>query len=146
MTALPALQSDRSRQSAQLPSGFPHDRSGINQASAAKTQNIRQNFRLTPVTPVTRVRISLLIVCPPSLRELEIVMPRSIMQLFIGIAVATGFAVVGVSAIGGAVAQSPLDQALSTTNRYESPVSETDFQIGDHQQLRNIFFSGDRLR
>jgi hypothetical protein len=73
-------------------------------------------------------------------------MPRTIMQLFIGITVAIAFAVVGVSAIGGAVAQSPLDQASSTTNRYESPVSETDFRIQDHQQIRNIFFSGDRLR
>ncbi len=73
-------------------------------------------------------------------------MPRSIMQLFIGITVAIGFAVVGVSAIGSAVAQSPFEQAKSTTNREESPVSETDFRIGDHQQLRNIFFSGDRLK
>ena len=73
-------------------------------------------------------------------------MPRNVMQLFIGITAAIGFAVVGVSAIGSAVAQSPLEQAKGTTNRHEPPVSETDFRIGDHQQLRNIFFGGDRLR
>jgi len=73
-------------------------------------------------------------------------MPRSISQLFIGATVAIGFAVVGVTAIGSAVAQSPLEQTKSTTNRYEPPVSETDFRIGDHQQLRNIFFGRDRLR
>lgn len=74
-------------------------------------------------------------------------MPRSISQLLIGATVAIGFAVVAASAIGSAVAQSPLDQTKSTTNRYEPPVAETDLRIGDHQQLKNIFFgSGDRLR
>lgn len=74
-------------------------------------------------------------------------MPRSISQLLIGAAAAIGFTVVGVTAIGTAVAQSPFEQTKSTTNRYEPPVSETDFRIGDHQQLRNMFFgSGDRLR
>jgi hypothetical protein len=73
-------------------------------------------------------------------------MPRSISQLLIGATVAIGFAVVAVTAIGSATAQSPLEQTKSTTNRYEPPVSETDFRIGDHQ-LRNIFFGGgDRLR
>jgi hypothetical protein len=81
------------------------------------------------------------------LREVEAIMPRSITQWFIGSTVAIVFAVVGVSAIGSAVAQSPLEQTESTTNRYEPPVAETDLRIGDHQQLRNIFFgSGDRLR
>ena len=73
-------------------------------------------------------------------------MPRSISQLLTGAAVAIGFAVVGVTVIGSATAQSPLEQTKSTTNRYEPPVSETDFRIGDHQQLRNIFFGRDRLR
>jgi len=79
------------------------------------------------------------------LTGVEAVMPRSISQLLIGATVAIGFAVVGVTAVGTAVAQSPLEQ--TTTNRYEPPVSKTDFRIGDHQQLRNIFFgSDDRLR
>ena len=73
-------------------------------------------------------------------------MPRSITQWFIGSTVAIGFAVVAASAIGSAVAQSPLEQTKSTTNRYEPPVAETDFRIGDHQQLKNIFFGRDRLR
>jgi hypothetical protein len=88
----------------------------------------------------------MLIVCHHALREVEPVMPRSIMQLFIGITVTIGFSAVAISAIGSAVAQSPLEQTRSTTNRYEAPVSETDFRIGDHQQIRNIFFNGDRLR
>ena len=67
-------------------------------------------------------------------------MARSISQLLIGATVAIGFAVVGVTAIGTAVAQSPLEQTKSTTNSYEPPVSEIDLRIGDHQQLRNIFF------
>jgi hypothetical protein len=74
-------------------------------------------------------------------------MPRTITQLFAGIAVAIGFAVVGLSAIGSALAQSPIEHANSIVNRSESPVSETDLRIGDHQQARNIFFGGaDRLR
>lgn len=73
-------------------------------------------------------------------------MPHSITHWLTGITVAIAFAVVGVTAIGSAVAQSPLEQTKSTTNRYEPPVSETDFRIGDHQQLRSIFFGGDRLR
>ena len=74
-------------------------------------------------------------------------MPRSISQLLNGATVAIGSAVVGVTAIGSATAQFPLEQTKSTTNRYEPAVSEIDLRIGDHQQLRNIFFgSGDRLR
>jgi hypothetical protein len=81
------------------------------------------------------------------LTGVEAVMPRSISQLLIGATVAIGFAVVGVTALGTAVAQSPFEQTKSTTNRYEPAVSETDLRIGDHQQLRNIFFgSRDRLR
>ena len=59
-------------------------------------------------------------------------MPRSISQLLIGAAIAIGFAVVGGTAIGTATAQSPLEQTKSTTNRYEPPVSGTDFRIGGH--------------
>jgi hypothetical protein len=71
------------------------------------------------------------------LTGVEAVMPRSISQLLIGATVAIGFAVVGVTALGTAVAQSPFEQTKSTTNRYEPAVSETDLQIGDHQQFRN---------
>ena len=70
-------------------------------------------------------------------------MPRSIRQ-FIIMVVAIGLAVVGATAIG--TAQSAFEQAKKTTYRINSPVSETDFRIGPHQQLRNIFFGGDRLR
>ena len=72
-------------------------------------------------------------------------MPRSIRQ-FIIMVVAIGLAVVGATAIGIAAAQSAFEQAQKTTYRINSPVSETDFRIGHHQQLRNIFFGGDRLR
>jgi hypothetical protein len=36
----------------------------------------------------------------------------------------------------------------SLPNRYEPPFSETDFHLGDHQQLRGYFLDGsrDRLR
>jgi hypothetical protein len=72
-------------------------------------------------------------------------MPRSIRH-FIIMVVAIGMAVVGATAIGIAAAQSAFEQAAKTTYRINSPVSETDFRIGPHQQLRNIFFGGDRLR
>ena len=72
-------------------------------------------------------------------------MPRSIRQ-FIIMVVAIGLAVVGATAIGVAAAQSAFEHAKKTTYRINSPVSETDFRIGHHQQLRNIFFGGDRLR
>ena len=72
-------------------------------------------------------------------------MPRSIRH-FIIMVVAIGMAVVGATAIGIAAAQSAFEQAQKTTYRSTSPISETDFRIGPHQQLRNIFFGGDRLR
>ena len=72
-------------------------------------------------------------------------MPRSIRQ-FIIMVVAIGLAVVGATAIGIAAAQSAFEQAKKTTYRITPTVSETGFRISDHQQLRNIFFGGDRLR
>ena len=59
-------------------------------------------------------------------------MRSSIAQLIIGTAVA--MSVVGVSASGSAVAQSPVGQAQvigqeALTNRYGSPFSETDFRL-----------------
>ena len=61
-------------------------------------------------------------------------------------AVAIGVAVVGATAVGVAAAQSAFEQAKKTTYRIKPSVSETEFRIGHHQQLRNIFFGGDRLR
>jgi hypothetical protein len=83
---------------------------------------------------------------------MEAIMPSSITQLVIGIAVAIGIAVVSVGAIGSAVAQSPIEKAQLTaqkalTNRPEPPLSETDFRLSDRQQLRIHFLDGrDRLR
>jgi hypothetical protein len=56
-----------------------------------------------------------------------------------------------VTAGGSAVAQSLVEQVPavpreSLPNRYEPPFSETDFQLGDHQQLRGYFLSGPRDR
>ena len=74
-------------------------------------------------------------------------MPTSITQLTIATVVAT------IIASGSAVAQSLEKQAPaapreSLPNRYEPPLSETDFRLGDHQQLRGYFLDGsrDRLR
>jgi hypothetical protein len=67
-------------------------------------------------------------------------MRSSIRQLIIGMAVAAGLSAVCVSAIGSAVAQSGDEHAQGLTNRYESSVSETDFQLGDHQHLKRYFF------
>ena len=68
-------------------------------------------------------------------------MPSSITRLVVGIAVAFGVAVVSVGPISSASAQSPIEiiaqEAL--TNRFETPLSETDFRLSDWQQLRVIF-------
>ena len=71
-------------------------------------------------------------------------MANSITQLVIGTALASAMAFAGVSLIGSAVAQSPVEQANviaqeTLTNRHVSPVSETDFRFGDHQQLKKLF-------
>ena len=70
-------------------------------------------------------------------------MPTRITQLVIGMAVATGIAVAGIGVIGSSVAQSTDTRAQiitqeALTNRYESPVSEADFRLADHQRLRTI--------
>ena len=72
-------------------------------------------------------------------------MPRSFSK-FIMVTVAIGVAVVGASAFGMAAAHSSHEQAKATTHRIMATVLKTEFRIGDHQQLRNIFLSGDRLR
>ena len=73
----------------------------------------------------------------------------SITQLVIRTAVAVGMSVIAVSAIGCAVAQSPVaatevsgQKALA--NR--SPLSEADFRLTDRQQLRGYFLDGSRGR
>jgi hypothetical protein len=84
---------------------------------------------------------------------MEAIMRSNITQLIIGTAVAIGMSVVAVSAIGSAIAQSPVapTQVMGQeglTNRFESPISETDFRINDRQQLKGYFLDGsrDRLR
>jgi len=72
-------------------------------------------------------------------------MPRSISK-FIMVTVALGVAIVGASAFGIAAAHSSHEQAKATTHRIVATVLKTEFRIGDHQQLRQIFLSGDRLR
>jgi hypothetical protein len=72
-------------------------------------------------------------------------MRSSITQFLIAAAVAT------IAASGSPVARSlaaPPGLQESLPNRYEPPFSETDFQLGDHQQLRGYFLDGsrDRLR
>jgi hypothetical protein len=75
----------------------------------------------------------------------EAIMPRSFSK-FIMVTVAIGVAIVGASAFGMAAAHSSHEQAKATTHRIMATVLKTEFRIGDHQQLRNIFLSGDRLR
>ena len=68
--------------------------------------------------------------------------------LIIGTVVAVGITAVAVTA----VAQSPLEPTQivaqqTLNNRSESPFSEIDFRLGDHQHLKGFFRdnSGDRL-
>ena len=72
-------------------------------------------------------------------------MPLGISK-FVMVAVAIGVAVVGASAIGIAAAHSSHEQAKATTHRIMATVLKTEFRIGDHQQLKKIFLSADRLR
>jgi hypothetical protein len=65
---------------------------------------------------------------------------------------AVGLSLIAVSAIGSAVAHSPVELTQvsgqeTLNNRFESPVSETD-RLSDRQQLREYFRAGspDRLR
>ena len=72
-------------------------------------------------------------------------MPRRISK-FVILTVAIGVAIVGASAFGIAAAHFSHEQANATTHRIMATVLKTEFRIGDHQQLRNIFLSGDRLK
>jgi hypothetical protein len=63
---------------------------------------------------------------------------------------AIGLSLVAVSVLGSARAQSPAELSViqeDLTNRFESPVSETD-RLSDRQQLNAYFFarSQDQLR
>jgi len=65
----------------------------------------------------------------------------------IGTAVAVGITVVAVTA----VAQSPVEPTQivaqqTLTNRSESPFSEIDFRLGDHQHLKGYFLDNSRDR
>jgi hypothetical protein len=73
---------------------------------------------------------------------LEAVMPSNVIKLLTGVGLGIGISVAGISVIGSAVAQSPVEHAIAQDaliNRYESPTSETEFRFGDHQQLRKLF-------
>jgi hypothetical protein len=82
---------------------------------------------------------------------MEAIMPRSSTQLVIGIAAAIAMMAISVSTIGTAIAESTGKETQAPpkkvlTNRYETQSSETDFRLGEHQQLRRIFLDGNRLR
>ena len=72
-------------------------------------------------------------------------MPRSISK-FVIVTVAIGVAIVAASAFGIAAAHSSHEQAKATAHRIMATILKTEFRIGDHQKLRQIFLSGDRLR
>jgi hypothetical protein len=66
---------------------------------------------------------------------------------------AIGMSLIAVSVVGSARAQSPAELSQisgqeALTNRFESPVSETDFRLSDRQRLNDYFLAGshDRLR
>jgi hypothetical protein len=57
--------------------------------------------------------------------------------------------VAAIVASGGASAQSSIEQARTVqhevlVNRLDQPHSETDFRLGDHQQLKGYFLRGAR--
>jgi hypothetical protein len=70
---------------------------------------------------------------------MEAIMPSSITQLVIGTVVAIGIAVVGVSAIGSAVAfEHNASEIL--INQLESPLLEEGTRSADRERLRTYFF------
>jgi hypothetical protein len=74
---------------------------------------------------------------------MEPIMSNNIVQSIVAAAIALAVTIASIGVIGSAVAQSPVDPIAPETlvNRDESPASETDFRLGDHQQLRRIFLS-----
>ena len=79
------------------------------------------------------------------IHRMEAIMRTSITRLIIAAAVAT--IVASGTPVARSLAAPPVPQE-SLPNRYEPPFSETDFHLGDHQQLRGYFLDGsrDRLR
>ena len=79
------------------------------------------------------------------IHRMEAIMRTSITRLIIAAAVAT--IVASGTPVARSLATPPAPQE-SLPNRYEAPFSETDFHLGDHQQLRGYFLDGsrDRLR
>jgi hypothetical protein len=73
----------------------------------------------------------------------------SITQLIGGTAVAVGMSVIAISAVAQSTAEPSLAVAQeSLTNRFSSPISETDWRLRDRQQLKGYFLdtSRDRFR
>jgi hypothetical protein len=62
----------------------------------------------------------------------------SITQLIIGTAVAVGMSVIAISA----VAQSPVEPTQEVLTNRSTPISETEFRLSDHQQLKGYFLDG----
>ena len=79
------------------------------------------------------------------IHRMEAIMRTSITRLIIAAAVAT--VVASGTPVARSLAAPPVPQE-SLPNRYEPPLSETDFHLGDQQQLRGDFLDGsrDRLR
>jgi hypothetical protein len=79
------------------------------------------------------------------IHRMEAIMRTSNTRLIIAAAVAT--IVASGTPVARSLATPPVPQE-SLPNRYEPPFSETDFHLGDHQQLRGYFLDGsrDRLR
>ena len=73
-------------------------------------------------------------------------MPSRIPPSTFAIAAAVVLAATGIGAIGPAVAQPPTEQAGWTglVNRCEPALSETEFALAEHQQLRQTFLGGAR--
>jgi hypothetical protein len=64
---------------------------------------------------------------------------------------AVGMSVIAISAIGSAGASSRVERAQvirqeAPTNRFASPISETDFRLSDRQQLKGYFLDSSRDR
>jgi hypothetical protein len=69
---------------------------------------------------------------------MEAIMPSSIAQLVIGIAVALAMTASTVIGIRSAEPQSHV-HIVQKRSPTANPVSETDRRLGDHQQLRKLF-------
>src|SRR4051812_41985404 len=79
---------------------------------------------------------------PHSHSWMEAIMQNRLIRLIITTVVATG--IVAIASIGSTFAQSSVEEHPPVpqdglANRYEPPFSETDFRLGDHQQLKGYF-------